>query len=119
MLLGPAGEAIPVRESELQLGQWQRVLFLELDRERDRRWTVQVVGVWAGRGMPRPYESLPAKNGRGEPRPTSLGRDVGGGQAAVDHERCPVHERRLVTRKEERCVDDLRGFPSRPVGQCT
>ena len=27
------------------LGQWQRVLFLELDRERDRRWLVQVVGV--------------------------------------------------------------------------
>ncbi len=45
MLLGPAGESIPVREGDLQLGQWQRVLFLELDRERDRRWTVQVVGV--------------------------------------------------------------------------
>ena len=45
MLLGPAGESIPVRGGELQLGQWQRVLFLELDRERDRRWTVQVVGV--------------------------------------------------------------------------
>jgi len=44
MLLGPAGEAIPVREGELALGQWQRVLFLELDRERDRRWLVQVVG---------------------------------------------------------------------------
>ena len=45
MLLGPAGESIPVREGELCLGQWQRVLFLELDRERDRRWLVQVVGV--------------------------------------------------------------------------
>ena len=45
MLLGPAGEAIPVRDGEIQLGQWQRILFLELDRERDRRWTVQVVGV--------------------------------------------------------------------------
>ena len=45
MLLGPAGELIPVREGELCLGQWQRVLFLELDRERDRRWLVQVVGV--------------------------------------------------------------------------
>jgi secondary thiamine-phosphate synthase enzyme len=44
MLLGPAGESIPVREGELALGQWQRVLFLELDRERDRRWLVQVVG---------------------------------------------------------------------------
>jgi secondary thiamine-phosphate synthase enzyme len=45
MLLGPAGESIPVRERELALGQWQRVLFLELDRARDRRWLVQVVGV--------------------------------------------------------------------------
>ena len=45
MLLGPAGESIPVREGELCLGQWQRVLCLELDRARDRRWLVQVVGV--------------------------------------------------------------------------
>ena len=45
MLLGPAGESIPVREGKLCLGQWQRVLFLELDRERERRWLVQVVGV--------------------------------------------------------------------------
>ena len=45
MLLGPAGESIPVQDGELCLGTWQRVLFLELDRERDRRWLVQVVGV--------------------------------------------------------------------------
>ena len=45
MLLGPAGESIPVLDGELSLGQWQRILFLELDRERDRRWLVQVVGV--------------------------------------------------------------------------
>ena len=44
MLLGPAGESIPVHDGELALGTWQRVLFLELDRERDRRWLVQVVG---------------------------------------------------------------------------
>ncbi len=44
MLLGTAGESVPVREGELALGTWQRVLFLELDRERDRRWVVQVVG---------------------------------------------------------------------------
>ncbi len=44
MLLGSAGESIPVVEGRLQLGTWQRVLFLELDRERDRRWVVQVVG---------------------------------------------------------------------------
>jgi len=45
MLLGPAGESIPVADGELCLGTWQRVLFLELDRPRDRRWLVQVVGV--------------------------------------------------------------------------
>jgi thiamine phosphate synthase YjbQ (UPF0047 family) len=33
-----------VRDGELALGTYQRVLFLELDRERDRRWLVQVVG---------------------------------------------------------------------------
>lgn len=44
MLLGPSGESIPVREGELCLGTWQRVLFIELDRSRDRRWIVQVVG---------------------------------------------------------------------------
>ena len=46
MLLGSAGESIPVRDGELLLGTWQRVLFIELDRERDRRWLVQVVGSW-------------------------------------------------------------------------
>ena len=45
MLMGPAGESVPVHDGELCLGTWQRVLFLELDRERDRRWLVQVVGV--------------------------------------------------------------------------
>ena len=44
MLLGPAGESVPIRDGELCLGTWQRVLFVELDRERDRRWIVQVVG---------------------------------------------------------------------------
>jgi secondary thiamine-phosphate synthase enzyme len=44
ILLGTAGESVPVRDGELQLGTWQRVLFIELDRERDRRWLVQVVG---------------------------------------------------------------------------
>jgi len=44
LLLGTAGESIPVRDGELQLGAAQRVLFLELDRERDRRWIIQVVG---------------------------------------------------------------------------
>ena len=44
MLMGPASESIPVRDGELCLGTWQRVLFIELDRSRDRRWLVQVVG---------------------------------------------------------------------------
>jgi secondary thiamine-phosphate synthase enzyme len=44
MLLGSAGEAIPIRAGELCLGTWQRILFLELDRERERRWLAQVVG---------------------------------------------------------------------------
>jgi secondary thiamine-phosphate synthase enzyme len=44
MMLGSAGESIPVADGELALGTWQRVLFIELDRERDRRWIVKVVG---------------------------------------------------------------------------
>ena len=44
MLLGSAGESIPVLDGELCLGTWQRILFMELDRSRDRRWIVQVVG---------------------------------------------------------------------------
>jgi secondary thiamine-phosphate synthase enzyme len=44
MLLGSASESIPVGEGELCLGQWQRVLFIELDRSRPRRWLVKVVG---------------------------------------------------------------------------
>ncbi len=44
MLLGPAGEAIPVAGGELSLGRWQSVLFLELQEEHDGDWHVQVVG---------------------------------------------------------------------------
>jgi thiamine phosphate synthase YjbQ (UPF0047 family) len=44
MILGSASESIPVADGELCLGTWQRVLFIELDRERDRRWLVKVVG---------------------------------------------------------------------------
>jgi secondary thiamine-phosphate synthase enzyme len=44
LLMGPAGESIPLREGELCLGTWQRILFIELDRSRERRWLVQVVG---------------------------------------------------------------------------
>ena len=44
MLLGTAGESIPIRDGELCLGTWQRVLFIELDRSRPRRWLCKVVG---------------------------------------------------------------------------
>jgi secondary thiamine-phosphate synthase enzyme len=44
MLLGPAGESIPVAEGALLLGRWQRVLFVELNREHDGRWLVQTLG---------------------------------------------------------------------------
>jgi len=44
MILGSAGESIPVGDGELCLGTWQRVLFIELDRSRPRRWLCKVVG---------------------------------------------------------------------------
>ena len=44
MILGSSGESIPVGEGELCMGQWQRVLFIELDRSRPRRWLCKVVG---------------------------------------------------------------------------
>ena len=37
MLVGSTSVTIPVVEGELVLGQWQRVLFAELDQARDRR----------------------------------------------------------------------------------
>ena len=43
-LLGSASQAIPIVQGELQLGRWQRVFFLELDRARDRRVFIQVLG---------------------------------------------------------------------------
>ena len=42
--MGPAGESIPLRDGDICLGTWQRILFVELDRSRDRRSLVQVVG---------------------------------------------------------------------------
>jgi secondary thiamine-phosphate synthase enzyme len=44
MLIGGASETLPVRNGGLCLGRWQRVIFVELDHERDRRWFVQVIG---------------------------------------------------------------------------
>ena len=43
-LLGSASETIPIAGGELLLGKWQRVFFIELDRARDRRVLIQVMG---------------------------------------------------------------------------
>lgn len=42
--LGKASEAVPVADGKLMLGPGQRVLFVELDCSRERRYCVQVVG---------------------------------------------------------------------------
>jgi thiamine phosphate synthase YjbQ (UPF0047 family) len=44
MLLGPAGEAIPVSGGQLLLGRLQRVLLVEPHDACDGRWSVEVVG---------------------------------------------------------------------------
>lgn len=38
-------ETIPIMDGELPVGQWQRVFFIELDRPRQRRVLVNLVGV--------------------------------------------------------------------------
>jgi secondary thiamine-phosphate synthase enzyme len=43
LLLG-SSENIPIAEGDLELGRWQRIFLLELDRGRDRRVVVQVFG---------------------------------------------------------------------------
>ena len=43
-LVGSASETIPVVDGQLLLGKWQRVFFLELDRARDRKVLIQVMG---------------------------------------------------------------------------
>jgi secondary thiamine-phosphate synthase enzyme len=43
-LIGSASQTIPVVDGQLQLGRWQRVFFVELDRSRDRRVLMQVLG---------------------------------------------------------------------------
>jgi secondary thiamine-phosphate synthase enzyme len=44
VLAGRTSEAIPVREGGLVLGDDQRVLFVELDCSRKRRYCIQVIG---------------------------------------------------------------------------
>ncbi len=46
-----------------------------------------------------------------------LGRDVRGGQAAVDEERRAVHVRRLVAGRKSAAFTISRGFASRPIGR--
>lgn len=43
-LLGASSQTIPVVGGELLLGRWQRVLFVELDRPRDRKVLIEVMG---------------------------------------------------------------------------
>ncbi|MSQ15622.1 MAG: YjbQ family protein [Dehalococcoidia bacterium] len=43
-LLLSASETIPVMDGKLQLGVWQRVFFVELDRPRERQVLIQVMG---------------------------------------------------------------------------
>ncbi|MGQ9477369.1 MAG: secondary thiamine-phosphate synthase enzyme YjbQ [Candidatus Bipolaricaulia bacterium] len=43
LLLG-ASEAIPILNGRLQLGRWQRVFLIELDRPRTREVLVQILG---------------------------------------------------------------------------
>ncbi len=42
---GMASQCVPVSESALLLGEWQRIMVVELDRDRDREILIQVCGV--------------------------------------------------------------------------
>lgn len=44
LLLGTS-ETIPIADGEMQMGQWQRIFLIELDRPRPREVLVQVIGV--------------------------------------------------------------------------
>lgn len=44
-LMLSASETLPVVDGRLQLGRWQRIFLVELDRPKSRRVTVQIVGV--------------------------------------------------------------------------
>lgn len=44
LLLG-ASETVPLVDGKLQLGRWQRIFLIELDRPRVREVLIQVVGV--------------------------------------------------------------------------
>lgn len=40
----PVSVTLNIVNSEIQLGQWQRILFVELDRSRERKIQLQVIG---------------------------------------------------------------------------
>lgn len=44
-LMLSASETLPVVDGRLQLGRWQRIFLVELDRPKSRHVTVQIVGV--------------------------------------------------------------------------
>jgi secondary thiamine-phosphate synthase enzyme len=43
-LVGSASETVPIEGGDIVLGKWQRIFFLELDRARDRKVLIQVMG---------------------------------------------------------------------------
>ena len=43
-LLGPRSEQIPVLDSALCLGQWQRILLFSLDAQHRPEWTLTLLG---------------------------------------------------------------------------
>ena len=45
LIAGRVSEYIPVSEGMLMLGEWQRVMFVEFDRARNREVLIQVCGV--------------------------------------------------------------------------
>ena len=44
VFIGKTSECVPIVDGSVQLGDGQRVLFVELDSSRPRRYTIQVVG---------------------------------------------------------------------------
>ena len=40
----PSTITLNLKDGKLQLGQWQRVMFLELDRARDRSYQILIMG---------------------------------------------------------------------------
>ncbi len=44
VFLGKASETVPIIDGKVMLGDEQRVLFVELDSSRDRRYCIQVMG---------------------------------------------------------------------------